>query len=279
MWELLSLTFVQIALLTSFVLVGIYTYLGFHVVSRGVIFVDLSLAQAAAFGSIAALAFGFNEHSAARYLISLVFTMLCAGIISVARTKDERVPQEAFIGIIYGGFIAGTILLLSHRPEGAAELSHILSGSLLTVQPNELVKITILCLAVGILHWIVRRRFFTISRDRQAAERMGWRIGLWDFLFYASFGFVVTSSVRIAGVMLVFALLVIPPVMAILFSQELKIRLILGWIIGFIAALLGVLMSLQFDFPVGPSIIAVLIGMLTLSVPILALLKQRRKIS
>ena len=277
MWELLSLPFVQIALLTSFVLVGIYTYLGFHVVSRGVIFVDLSLAQAAAFGSIAAMAFGFNEHSAARYLISLLFAMLGAGIISAARTRDERVPQEAFIGIVYGGFVAGTILLLSRRPEGAAELSHILSGSLLTVQSNELVKITMLCLAIGIIHWIVRRRFFTISRDRKEAERMGWRIGLWDFLFYASFGLVVTSSVRIAGVMLVFALLVVPPVVAILFSRELKIRLILGWIIGFAAAILGVLMSLQFDFPVGPSIIAVLIGILILSVPILALMKHGEK--
>ena len=277
MWELLSLPFVQIALLTAFVLVGIYTYLGFHVVSRGVIFVDLSLAQAAAFGSIVALALGFDEHSPARYLISLLFTMLGAGLISVARTKDEQVPQEAFIGIVYGAFIAGTILLLSRRPEGAAELSHILSGSLLTVQPNELIKITILCFAVGFFHWIVRRRFFTISRDFAAAERMRWRIGLWDFLFYASFGLVVASSVRVAGVMLVFALLVIPPVVAILFSQELKIRLILGWIIGFIAAILGMLMSLRFDFPVGPSIIAVLTCILTLSVPILALVRQRRK--
>ena len=279
MWELLSLPFVQIALLTSFVLVGIYTYLGFHVVSRGVIFVDLSLAQAAAFGTIVALALGFDEHSAARYLISLLFAMLGAGIISVARTRDERVPQEAFIGIVYGAFIAGTILLLSRRSEGAAELSHILSGSLLTVQLNELIEISILCFVVGFLHWIARNRFFTISRDRGAAERMGWRIGLWDFLFYTSFGLVITSSVRIAGVMLVFALLVVPPSAALLFSRKLKIRLIFGWIFGFIATLLGVLMSLQFDFPVGPSIIAMLIGILILSVPILALMKQRLKIS
>ncbi len=276
MWELLSLPFVQMALLTSFVLVGIYTYLGFHVVTRGVIFVDLSLAQAAAFGSIVALALGFDEHSGARYMISLTFAMLGAGFISVARTKDERVPQEAFIGIVYGAFIAGTILLLSRRPEGAAELNHILSGSLLTVQPHELVKILSICSVVGIFHWIVRKRFFSISGDRKGAERRGWRIWFWDLLFYASFGVVVTFSVEIAGVMLVFALLVIPPVVAVLFSNGLKSRLVIGWIVGIFATLLGVLMSLRFDLPVGSSIIAVLVGILILSTPVLALVTLPR---
>jgi zinc/manganese transport system permease protein len=272
--DLLSTQFVQLALLTAFVLAGIHAYLGFHVVSRGVIFVDLSLAQAAAFGSAVALALGFNEHSTAGYFISLAFTMLGAGIISVARTKDERVPHEAFIGIIYGAFTAGAIIMLSHQPEGAEHLNHLLSGALLTVQPYQLAKIAILYLLIGVFHWFLRGRFFLISSDRQGARDRGWNVGFWDFLFYASFGVVVTSSVDVAGVIVVFALLVIPSVTAVLFTSRQNTRLLLGWIAGFLGAFLGVLISLQFDLPVGPSIIMALVGMLIFAVPLVVLRRR-----
>jgi zinc/manganese transport system permease protein len=271
MLHLLSAPFVQLALITAFVLAGIHAYLGFHVVSRGVIFVDLSLAQAAAFGSAVALAIGFSEHSTVGYFISLAFTMLGAGIISVARTKDDRVPHEAFIGIIYGAFTAGAILMLSNQPEGAEHLNHLLSGALLTVTPNQLLKIVILYSVVGTFHWFLRRRFFLISSDRQSAHALGWKVGFWDFLFYASFGIVVTSSVEVAGVIVVFSLLVIPSVVGVLFSQKQNKRLAVGWVVGFLGALFGVLISLQYDLPVGPSIITALAGVLLLSVPILAL--------
>ena len=165
MIELLSMPFVQIALATAFVLAGIHTYLGFHIVSRGVIFVDLSLAQAAAFGTALALAIGLENDPLKRYLIALLFTFAGAMIIAFTRTKDERVPQEAFIGIVYAAFTAGTVLILAKRAEGMGELSHLISGSLLTVSSLELLKITVIYAVVGIMHYVFRSRFMTISTD------------------------------------------------------------------------------------------------------------------
>ncbi len=270
--ELLTAPFVIMALLTAFVLAGIHTYLGFHVVSRGVIFVDLSLAQAAAFGSVVAISIGFKEHSAAGYFISLGFTFIAAWLIASARTKDNRVPQEAFIGIFYALFTAGVLLLLSHQATGAEVLNHLLAGSLLTVQPNELIKISVLYTIIGLIHWLLRERFLLISVDRSLAKAQGMKLGYWDFLFYAMFGMVVTSSVAVAGVMLVFALLVIPPVSALLLTSQPSLRIVYGWLFGFIGSLGGIIMAILFDLPVGASIITFL-GVLLLSVVLFRKLK------
>jgi zinc/manganese transport system permease protein len=262
MLEIFSFSFVQIALLSGLVLAGIHAYLGFHIVSRGVIFVDLSLAQAAAFGSVVALILGFEAHGTTGYLISLGFTFLGAGIISIARTRGERVPQEAFVGIVYAGFSAAVILLLAHRPEGTEELQHMLAGSLLTVSPAELSKIALLYAGIGLLHLVLRKRFFMLSENRSEAEQKGVNVGLWDFLFYASLGVVVTSSVEIGGVLLVFSLLVIPPSAALLLSTRRSWRLFLGWSIGLLGTLIGVFLSVRADLPTGPSIIISLIFIL-----------------
>jgi len=264
--DLFTLPFMQMALLSALILAGIHAYLGFHIVSRGVIFVDLSLAQAAAFGSIVALVAGVEQHTTGSYLVSLLFTLIGAAIISVARTKDNRVPQEAFIGIVYAGFSAGVILLLAHRPEGTEELQHMLAGSLLTVSPAELIKIAVLYSAVGLFHWVFRHKFFAITQNRKAAKEKGINIGLWDFLFYATLGIVVTSSVEIAGVLMVFSLLVIPPVIALLITQSGSLRLAFGWGIAIVATFFGLLASLALDLPAGPSIISSLATILILTV-------------
>jgi zinc/manganese transport system permease protein len=262
MLESLSSPFIQMALLAGLVLAGIHAYLGFHIVSRGVIFVDLSLAQAAAFGSIVALILGWEPHGNLGYFVSLGFTFFGAGIISIARTRGEKVPQEAFIGIVYAGFSAAVILLLAHRPEGTEELQHMLAGSLLTVSPNELLKITILYAGIGFFHWLLRKKFFMLSESRDQVIQERVNIRLWDFLFYVSFGVVVTSSVEIAGVLLVFSLLVIPPSTALLLTSQRSWRLFLGWLLGLVGTLGGILVSIKGDLPVGPSIMIALIFLL-----------------
>jgi zinc/manganese transport system permease protein len=264
--ELFSYPFVQYALLASLILAGIHAYLGFHVVSRGVIFVDISLAQAAAFGGVVALLMGMPEHSMSAYLVSLAFTFFGAAIISVARTRDDRIPQEAFIGIVYAGFSTGAILLLTGRPEGTEELQKMLSGSLLTVTTGDLISTTTLYSVIGLFHWFMRRRFFRLSEDRPGAIRDGWSVGWWDFLFYASFGFVVTSSVHMAGVLLVFSLLVMPPAIALLFTRKKGNRLVLGWSVAMLGSVIGIATSVGADLPAGPSIIASLTVILVLSV-------------
>lgn len=271
---LLAYPFVQIGLLAALILAGIHSYLGFHVVSRGVIFVDISLAQAAAFGGVIALILGLNPHSTSAYLVSLFFTFGGAALISISRTKDNRIPQEAFIGIIYAGFSAATIIFLAGRAEGMEELQHMLAGSLLTIDINDLIFTAIMYLAVGLLHWFLRKRFFRLSDDRAGAIADGWLVAWWDFLFYALFGLVVTSSVHIAGVLLVFSFLVIPPVTALMFTKKQGWRLFFGWAFAFLGCFLGIVVSVSLNLPAGPSIIAAMSGLLIFSIVIKPLFRM-----
>lgn len=277
MIDLLSYPFVQYALAAAVVLAGIHSYLGFHVVSRGVIFVDISMAQAAAFGAVVAVIIGLEPHSWSAYFVSLAFTLIGAALVSISRTGDNRIPHEAFIGIIYAGFSAGAVILLAKHPGGMEELEQMLTGSLLTVTPQDLISTTILYSAIGVFHWIARKRFFRLSEDRAGAAGDGLNIGMWDFLFYASFGLVVTSSVHIAGVLLVFSLLVVPPVIALLLTRTKGLRLAIGWSAGFLGSLMGIALALQLNLPAGPSIICALIILLIVAVIISAIIRHKRK--
>jgi len=268
MIHMFSYPFVQMALLAALVLAGIHSYLGFHVVSRGVIFVDISMAQAAAFGSVLGLTLGWNQHSWPTYFVSLFFTLAAAALISVSRVRDNRIPQEAFIGIIYAGFTTLLMLLLAKHAGGSEELEEVLAGSLLTIRIHDLISTALLYAGIGAFHWLLRARFFRISQDRASVVQDGWKVGWWDFLFYASFGLVVTSSVHVAGIMLVFSFLVIPPVIALLFTRKQSLRLVFGWSVAFAGSVAGIMISVGMNFPAGPSIVASLIVFLLIGVAI-----------
>jgi zinc/manganese transport system permease protein len=229
-----------------------------------VIFVDLSLAQVSALGTAIAFCVGV-PHGTPTYLVSLAFTLLGAWLISVMRTRDDRVPPEAFIGIVYAAASAVPLLLLSHHAEGAELLHHMIAGSLLTVTPHELVKIAVMYLALGVFFFKYRERFDTISRRREDAVTRGWNVLWWDFLFYAAFALVVTSSVAIAGVLLVFSLLVIPPVTALILTTRSGLRLAVGWIIAVVGSLVGVMASVTADLPASPAVIAALAATLVVT--------------
>lgn len=238
------------------VLAGIHCYLGLHVVARGVIFVDLALAQIAALGSAVALLAGFELRSNAAYLCGLGFTFVGAAVFALARFRDNRIPQEAIIGITYAVASAAAILILDRSPHGHEEIKAMLLGNILFVDWPLVVKTLLIYLAVAVLHWLLRRPFFLISEDPQKARRQGLRIWVWDLIFYASFGLVVTSSVQIAGVLLVFTYLVVPAVCAVLFFDAVGKRLVLGWLLGVVGSILGLLASVAGDFPTGASIVS-----------------------
>src|SRR5262245_61704743 len=201
------LTFLAAPFVASLILTGIHAYLGVHVVERGVIFVDLSLAQIAALGATIAiltpLANG-DPHAPSVYWISLLFTFIGALVFSTIRGHRARIPQEAIIGICYAVASAAAILAMSKATSESEHLKDMLVGNILAVSWPEVGHTAILYGAIGAFHYIFRKRFLAISMDPKAAEGDGLSIRLWDFLFYASFGFVVTSSVSIAGVLLVF---------------------------------------------------------------------------
>jgi len=244
------------AFVASLILTGIHAYLGVHVVERGVIFVDLSLAQIAALGTTVAYLAGFDLHASEAYLFSLGFTFLGAAIFAVTRVhRKTRIPQEAIIGIVYAVSAAVAILLMSKATQETEHLKEMLVGNILSVTWPELLKTAVLYSLVGVFHYVFRERFLLISMNELEAERRGWNVKFWDFLFYVSFGFVVTSSVAIAGVLLVFCFLIVPSVTAMLFAERLGPRLAIGWIMGTVVSAMGVAFSFLLDLPTGATIV------------------------
>jgi zinc/manganese transport system permease protein len=242
----------------SLILTGIHAYLGVHVVERGVIFVDLSLAQIAALGATIAILMPFSNgdpHAPVVYWVSLLFTFIGAFVFSTIRSKRARIPQEAIIGICYAVASAAAILAMSKSTSESEHLKDMLVGNILAVSWGEVGKTAALYGAIGLFHYVFRRRFLAISMDAKRAEAEGTSIRFWDFLFYASFGFVVTSSVSIAGVLLVFCYLIVPSVAAMLYADSVGRRLAIGWSMGTIVSALGVYLSLQLDLPTGATIV------------------------
>ena len=252
------LQFVAAPFVASLILAGIHTYLGIHVVERGVIFVDLSLAQIAAFGATIAVlmpASGGDPHAPVVYWVSLGFTFVGAAVFSIVRSDRARIPQEAIIGIVYAVASAATILAISKATSQAEHLRDMLVGSILSVSWPEVGTIGLLFGGVGVFHYIFRRQFLLISLRPAEAAAQGLSLRLWDFLFYASFGFVVTSAVSIAGVLLVFCYLIVPSAGAMMYADRIGPRLAIGWTMGAVVSALGVFLSLVLDLPTGATIV------------------------
>ena len=240
--------------LMCLVLTGIHAYLGIHVIAREVVFVDIALAQIAALGAAAALLVDMPIDSPAAYGAGLAATLLGAAILALTRSRERRVSQEAVIGVVYAVSAAAAVLLVDRAPHGTEHLRQMLVGSILAVTPSDVFRVAALYAAVGALHWACRRPFLLISTDPDAAFRAGWRVRRWDFLFYASFGLVVTSSVRVAGVLLVFSYLIVPALAGIVLGGTVATRLWVGWGFGALVSLLGVLASALFDLPTGATV-------------------------
>jgi zinc/manganese transport system permease protein len=252
------LAFLAAPFVASLILTGIHAYLGVHVVERGVIFVDLSLAQIAALGAAIAILLpvtGGDPHAPVVYWISLGFTFIGAGVFATIRGHRARIPQEAIIGICYAVASAAAILAMSKATSESEHLKDMLVGNILAVSWGEVVKTAALYGGIGIFHYIFRKKFLAISLDHDKAVAQGVSVRFWDFLFYASFGFVVTSSVAIAGVLLVFCYLIVPSVGAMLYAGTVGRRLAIGWTMGTIVSALGVYLSLVLDLPTGATIV------------------------
>jgi len=237
------------------VLVGIHAYLGIHVVERGVIFVDLALAQIAALGAISGALMGFPLHSSQAYFMSLGFTFVGAAVFALTRFRESEIPQEATIGIAYVVAAATAILVLDRIPGESEHIKEMLVGNILFVDWRELSKIAALYGVIGLFHYVCRERFILISCDPDKAAEKGISVRLWDFLFYVTFGFVVTHSVELAGVLLVFSFLIIPAVCAILFTKDFRKRLAIGWIAGSLTSLAGIYASGRWDLPTGAAVV------------------------
>jgi zinc/manganese transport system permease protein len=233
-----------------FTLAGIHCYLGLHVLARGVIFVDLSLAQIAAFGATVALLFGFEHHSTAAYFFSLGSTFIAASLFAYARRQERYYSQEAIIGIVYALGSAAVVLLVDRLAHGAEHIKDLLVGQILWVSWGDVAKTSIIYGGVGLVHYIFRRQLLAASFGKP--QHGG---AFWDFLFYALFGIVITSSVSIVGVLQVFAYLIVPSVVSTLFFRTIKARLIFGWTLGILVSIFGMGFSYILDMPSGAFIV------------------------
>src|SRR6476660_1453514 len=259
------LQFLILPFLASLILTGIHAYLGVHVVERGVIFVDLALAQIAALGATTAILIGMDPHGSGAYWMSLGFTFVGAGIFTFVRSRQKRIPLEAFIGITYAVASAAAIIAMSKATGETEPLKDMLVGNILAVSHHDVIKTALLYGAIGLFHFIFRKKFLAISLSHNTAEAQpNLNVRLWDFLFYASFGFVVTSSVAIAGVLLVFCYLIVPSVGAMLFADRIGSRLAIGWTMGTLVSALGIFLSVQMDLPTGAAIVCTFGGVLVL---------------
>ncbi len=252
MLDLLWLPFLACLMLT-----GIHVYLGLHVLARGVIFVDLALAQVAALGITIAFLAGHPMQSEAAYLYALAFTVSGAGLFSLTRfRRAAAIPQEAVIGIVYAVSAALTVLVVDRAPQGAEHIKQLLVGSILTVTPGETARLALLYTVIGAVHVAIRRPLLEISFDPDGASTRGRAVRGWDFAFYVTFGVVVTSSVRAAGVLLVFSYLIVPAAVGALLSGSVAGRLVIGWTVGAMVSALGLWASFAWDLPTGAAVVA-----------------------
>jgi zinc/manganese transport system permease protein len=258
------------------VLPPLLVYLGLHVVRREVIFVDLALAQVATLGTCVGLIMGYHFNDRITFWISLGVTFLGAGLFSWSRSnKKHAVPQEAIIGITFVVAAAGVILLLSRVAGGKEELEHLLTGDILNVTAAEVAQRAGLFVVLAALYAAFHRRFALISSDPDAAFAQGMKVRLWDFLFYAAFALVVVSFVRVAGVLLTFAYLIVPAVCGTMLAATWKGRLVIGWIIAALASLIGLGASYFLDLPTGAAIVCAC-GLLLVAVSVLAAVRPAR---
>jgi zinc/manganese transport system permease protein len=272
MWEVMFWPIVACVLLP-----WLLVYLGLHVVQRGIIFIDIAMAQMASLGICVAVLFRLDLESWTTFGIALAFTLTGAAIFSVTGKRTSQIPQEAVIGISYVVAAAAAVLLLSRAAEGDEEIKNMLVGNILLVTPREVWERFALFVAVGIFHFVFRRNFLLVSFDRDGAYQKGLRVRWWDFFFYAVFGLVVTSFVRIAGVLLVFSYLIVPAVCGINLAQRTVNRLLIGWFIALLGGIAGLFLSYWWDLPSGAAIVCTF-GALLILISFLGLWRRHAKL-
>jgi zinc/manganese transport system permease protein len=249
-------------------------YLGLHVVQRGIIFIDIAMAQMASLGICVAVLIGFEPENLMAYVIGVGVTLIGAAIFSITSKRASIVPQEAIIGINYVVAAAAAVLLLSRSAHGNEEIRNMLVGDITVVSAAEVWRCFAVFVAVGALHFLLRRNFLLVSFQRETAYESGLRVRWWDFLFYATFGIVVTVFVRVAGVLLVFSYLIVPAVCAVVLVRSISARLIAGWIISLVGGIGGLFLSYYWDFPSGAAIVCTF-GVLLVLISLLRLARQK----
>ena len=240
-----SLSFLAYPFLACLLLILIHAYFGVHILERGIIFVDLALAQFIGVG----LALSFLLGGEGNTLLSLAFALLGALILSFSKRIARLVNIEAFIGVLYIFSVSAAILILDRTPHGLEEFKAILSGSIIWVTPREVFSMFLVYAAVGLLHFFLRKQFLALSLEGRGTIML-------EFLFFAGFAVVLVKSVKMAGILQVFSFLVIPALIGRLFSRKPFTVMMIGWVVGALVTIAGMALSYKLDIPTAPVIVA-----------------------
>lgn len=283
---MVSLNFILLPLLGCVLIVLINVYFGIHVIKREIIFIDIALASIAALGSAVAMVIldighdevAHGEHAFWPYLFSLGFISIASLAFTLLRNKTISISLEAIIGIAYAVATTLTVIILDKGAGGDVHVHDMLVGTILWVTGPQLARLAVVVVITGAFHIVFRKKFLALTDSFHEQEPGIKRPGLWGFLFYFSFGLVVVEAVKIAGILTVFAFLIIPASLAVILKGNWTTKLIVGWLAGIAGSFAGLLFSLKLDVPSAPVIITVL-GIILLLGYLFAKLADRRKAS
>jgi zinc/manganese transport system permease protein len=242
-----SLTFLIWPFLACIALILIHAYFGIHILERGIIFVDLAMAQFIGIGIALSFYLAYENH----YILALLFAVLGSIIFAYARKFSEFIQLEAFIGVVYVFSFTIALIILAKSPHGSEEFSSILNGNILWVTPKDTAYAYLLYIGIGIFHYLLRKHFFAITFA-------GKRNSLMEFLFFLTFGFVLVKSVVMAGVLTVFSFLIIPALIGRLFTRKFNKTLAIGYTVGTLSTLIAIILSYKYDLPTSPLIAAIM---------------------
>lgn len=259
-----TLNFLAIQIVLLFVVTSVHTYLGLHVIRRGIVFSDLSLDQLAALGVIIGIGLGFQGGSVGSYAVSFVTVLIGCILLAYVKPKNRNIPHEAVIGIIYGLALVASIMIADKISGGMAYVAQTLAGVMLWVNWPLVLVTVIVYVALSVFHYIFREKFISITEGNRTLRNENF----WDLLFFVSLGIITVLIVPIAGVLLAYAFLMIPAAIASLFTKDWGKALRIGWGVGFVASTVGLYSSYMFDLPYGPTLVLTLgaffLGALTL---------------
>ena len=262
---MIAIEFLLIPFIACLLLILINVYFGIHVIKREIIFIDIALAQIAALGGAVAIiifrlyhpeaAHEHDHNNAFTYIFSLGFITFAALVFTLLKNKKITIPLEAIIGIAYAIAATGTVIILDKGAGGDVHVHDMLIGSILWVSGHEVTKLFIVTLLVGSFHLIFRKRFFLLSDNYQNISNKIKNPQLWDFLFYFSFGIVIIEAVNVAGILTVFAFLIIPASISALLAKRWWTKIYIGWTVGLFVSVTGLYLSWKMDLPCSPVII------------------------
>jgi len=253
-----NILFLSAPITMCVLMAGVMSYFGNHILSRGLIFIDIAVAQVAALGTMIGLLLGMAEGSLQVQLVSLAFTVVVIVVFALTKFERQKIPQEAIIGIIYGLGLGLAMFFAEHIPGGSNYISKTITGNILWVTWKNVATCSSIFIVVALIHMIFGKSFVRISASKDELPYSIAKVRAFELLFYISFSLVIVKAVPIGGIFLVFTLLIAPPTIATYFTSHWGKRFLWSWIIGILGSLAGIYISYTHNLSNGPAIVCLL---------------------